>query len=205
MGALKLQSRISVEEYLRRERASRERHEYLDGQVSAMAGETGEHGDITMNIAGILWAQLKGTPCRARVKDTKVRSGKKHVKGKAGLFSYPDIVVICGDPEYHDEHRDVIVNPKAIIEVLSESTEAFDRGEKFTRFQKWNPTLSDYVLVSQTTAQVEHFSRQKDGKWSYELHTGLDAVVRIKSIGCTLNLAEVYDRIRIPTIQEEAE
>jgi Uma2 family endonuclease len=112
------------------------------------------------------------------------------------MFSYPDLVVICGEPEYHDSIKDVILNPRVITEVLAPSTEAFDRGEKFSRYQAWNPTLSDYILVSQDKAQVEHFVRQADGTWSYRRHTGLEANVVIESIGCTLNLADVYDRVR---------
>jgi Uma2 family endonuclease len=104
-------------------------------------------------------------------------------------------VVICGEPRYHDEHTDVILNPAVIIEVLSKSTESFDRGEKFHRYQAWNPTLTDYLLVSQTTPIIEHFSRQPDGSWSYKIYQGLDRSFTIESIGCELLLADVYDRI----------
>src|SRR5205807_944775 len=135
------------DEYLERERAAEERHEYLDGQIYAMAGESPSHGIITVNLVGIFYIQLKGKPCQALTKDTKVRSGPTPLPGHStrGLFSYPDIVVVCGEPEYHDAFRDVILNPTAIVEVLSPATEAFDRGEKFTRYQVWNPTLKDYV------------------------------------------------------------
>jgi Uma2 family endonuclease len=111
------------------------------------------------------------------------------------LFSYPDVVVIYGEPQYHDALADVVLNPKVIVEVLSESTEAFDLGDKFRRFQLWNPTLTDYVLVSQDEPVIEHFTRQPDGSWSYRLTTGLESSVTIASISCTLNLAEVYERI----------
>ncbi len=111
------------------------------------------------------------------------------------MFSYPDIVVICGEPAYHDTHQDIVLNPNVIVAVLSPSTEAFDRGEKFTRYQSWNPTLTDYVLVSQDRPQIEHFARQKDGSWLYRIHTGLDASVFLASIGCTLRLADVYEGV----------
>ena len=104
-------------------------------------------------------------------------------------------MVIRGEPEYHDAHRDVVLNPTVLVEVLSPATEAFDRGEKFRRYQTWKPTLSDYLLVSQDRPQVEHYVRQADGTWSYRRHTGLDACVEITSISCTLRLAEVYDRV----------
>ena len=119
------------------------------------------------------------------------------MKGHAtkGMFSYPDIVVVCGDIEYHDAYKDVILNPKVIFEVLSPSTAAFDRGDKFTRYQTCNPSLTDYVLVSQEKPQVEHFHKPASGPWTYQLYTGLDAVVLLDSIGCTLKLADVYDRV----------
>lgn len=200
MGLPKTRPMYTVDEYLTIERAALDRHEYLDGQIYAMAGESGEHGDISLNLAGMLYNQLRGKPCRARTKDTKVRSGPapRLSQSTSGLYSYPDIVVVCGEPEYQDAHTDVILNPSEIVEVLSPTTEAFDRGGKFTRYQLWNPTLSDYVLVAQDQPQVEHFARQPDGTWSYQLHTGLDAVVSIPSIQCRLPLADIYDRIAFP-------
>jgi Uma2 family endonuclease len=197
MGLPKPKPILTVDEYLAMERASEVRHEYLDGAIFAMAGESGEHGDITVNIIITLGSQLKGTPCRARTKDTKVRSGplKNSRQNTSGLFSYPDIVVVCGEPEYHDAHTDVILNPTAIMEVLSPKTEAFDRGDKFMRYQTWNTTLKDYLLVSQDQPLIDHFSRQDDGSWSHNQIAGLEARVAIPSIQCTLQLADVYDRI----------
>ncbi|MCI0739723.1 MAG: Uma2 family endonuclease [Gemmataceae bacterium] len=189
----------TVDQYLTIERAAAERHYFLDGEIYAMAGESGAHGDITVNLCVSVGNQLKGTPCRARTKDTKVRSGPILSAGETtrGLFSYPDIVVMCGEPEYHDALQDVILNPKVIFAVLSESTEAFDRGEKFNRFQTWNPTLTDYVLVSQDKPQFEHYSRQANGDWTYRRSVGLDATVDIPSIKCTLHLTEIYDRVSL--------
>jgi Uma2 family endonuclease len=190
----------SEDEYLAMERAADVRHEYLDGQVFAMAGEGGPHGDVTVNLVILFGGQLKGTPCRVRTKDTKVRSGlsRRSPKSPSLLFSYPDIVIICGEPEYHDAFRDVILNPTAMVEVMSPATEAFDRGEKFTRYQLYNPTLTDYLLVSQDRPQLEHYSRLGDDAWCYRRHTGLKAVVEIPSIGCKLKLADVYDRVVFP-------
>jgi Uma2 family endonuclease len=198
VAAPKLQPRYSVDEYLALERAAEERHIYLDGEIIAMAGESGEHGDISVNTVISLGTQLKGKPCRVRDKDTKVRSGPIPMKGhsRKGMFSYPDILVICGEVEYHDAYKDVILNPKVIIEVLSESTESFDRGDKFQRYQKYNPTLTDYILVSQDKPLIEHFFRKPKGGWSYDSFAGLDAEVAIASIGCTLKLADVYDRVK---------
>jgi len=199
MGSPKAMSKsaYTIDQYLAIERASPERYYYLDGEIYAMAGESSAHGDISVNIVGALVNQLKGTPCRARTKDTKVRSGPILCAGETtrGLFSYPDVLVICGEQEFHDAIKDVVLNPKVILEVLSESTEAFDRGEKFTRLQTWNPSLTDFVLVSQERPQLEHYTRQTDGSWSYRLTSGLDASVVIASIQCTLKLTDVYDRV----------
>jgi Uma2 family endonuclease len=200
MALSKSQPVYTVDEYLSLERTSAERHEYLDGLIYAMAGESGAHADITANLVFILVGQLKGKECRARSKDTKVRSGPtpKHRQATSGLYSYPDLVVLCGEPQYHDEHADVILNPTVIVEVLSPATEAFDRGEKFRRYQMWNQTLSDYLLVSQDRPQIEHYARQAGGSWSYDRAEGLEASVAIASIGCTLRLVDVFDRIEFP-------
>lgn len=193
---------FTVDQYLARERAAEERHEYLDGHIIAMAGESLNHGIISVNLVGSLHPQLRGTPCLALTKDSKVRSGPVPMLGRStrGLFSYPDVVVVCDEPEFHDSYRDVILNPRVLFEVLSPGTEAFDRGAKFDRYQSFTPTLSDYVLVSQDRACVEHYHRQADGGWMYHRHVGLEAALRLESIGCTLRLADVYDRARFPEI-----
>ncbi|MGI8564995.1 MAG: Uma2 family endonuclease [Pyrinomonadaceae bacterium] len=195
----------SLEEYLDLERRSEERHEYLDGFIWLMAGESGAHADICTNLTRIVSTQLLGTRCRARSKDTKVRSGPAPRSRRAtkGLFSYPDLVVICDEPQYQDKHRDVVTNSAVIIEVLSESTEAFDRGEKFLRYQVWNPTLTDYLLVSQDKPLVEHFARHSDGSWVYRFYQGLEQGAQINSIDCVLNPSEVYDRVVFPPVEDE--
>ena len=133
------QSRIyfTEEEYLAIERSSEERHEYLDGRIFAMAGESDQHGDICVNLIGHLFAQLSGKPCRARSQNTIVRSGPepKPSQNPEGFYSYPDVLVVCGERKFHDKYLDVLLNPNVIIEVLSKSMEAFDRGEKFIRFR----------------------------------------------------------------------
>jgi Uma2 family endonuclease len=200
--------RLTVEEYLAAERRAAERSVYIDGQTYLMAGASDAHGIITVNLVGLIFAQLRGTPCQARTKDTKVRSGPVRPQGSRltrGMFSYPDVLVVCGEPQYHDEHRDVVVNPTAIFEVLSESTEAFDRGNKFVRLREWNPTLRDYVLVWHSEPRVEHYTRQADGSWSLRDYAGLVAVVTVQAIGCTLKLAEVYERVAFPTADEAAQ
>lgn len=198
----------TIEQYLAIERRSEERYEYLDGEIFAMAGESIAHGDICTGLGGFLHSQLRGTPCRVLVKDTKFRSGPTPPpRSTKGLFSYPDLVVICGKVQFHNEHQDVVLNPTVIIEVLSESTESFDRGEKFQRYQLWNPTLTDYLLVSQTSPLIEHFIRQTDGSWSYHIYSGMEQRIFINSINCELRLPDVYERVVFPpeeTDDEEA-
>src|SRR3712207_3471038 len=148
-------------EYETFERTTDARHEYLDGQVYAMAGESIEHSRICVNIAAELRAQLKGGPCEALSPNMKV------VTSPAGLFSYPDVVVVCGEPQFYDERRDILLNPTVVFEVLSPSTEAYDRGEKFLRYRTQVAALREYVLVSQHRPLVERYARQPDGSWSY--------------------------------------
>ncbi len=113
-----------------------------------------------------------------------------------GMFSYPDMVIICGEPEYHDEHKDIILNPKVIIEVLSESTELFNRNTKFIRYRKFNPTLTDYILVSQDKPMIEHCIRQDDESWKIYTYFDLKEMFTIESIGCKFKLSDIYDRVK---------
>jgi Uma2 family endonuclease len=195
-------------EYLAFERQAEERHEYIDGQIRAMAGESMEHARITANLARELGNELKGKPCEPLFKDMKVRSGPAQTtKTKwppKGFFSYPDAVIVCG-PVCHDEFRDVVVNPKVVIEVLSESTEAFDRGEKFKRYRKHNDTLTDYILIAQDKPYIEHFTRQPDDNWLLMQVEGLEASLLIPSIDCRLSLVELYDRVPFPNNEEANE
>jgi Uma2 family endonuclease len=199
------QGYCSVAEYLTLERESEERHEYLDGHVYAMAGESPEHSDICSNLVGILHLQLRGTPCRVWSKDTKVRSGPEPRSRRAtkGLFSYPDLVVVCGAPQFHDTYRDVLLNPTVIIEVLSPSTEAFDRGEKFWRYRTWLPTLSNYLLVSQTLPLIEQYVRQANDTWNLSTASTMERSLSLATIDCTLRLSDVYDRITFPSAVPE--
>jgi Uma2 family endonuclease len=188
---------LTEDEYLEFERRAEERHQYVDGEVFAMAGESGAHADISVNVVVSLGSQLRGGPCRVRVANTKVRSGPlpRQRKRPSRLYSYPDVFVVCDEPQYLDEHQDVVLNPSVIIEILSKSTEAFDRGLKFSRYQRHNATLTDYVLVSQDTPQIEHYHREADGTWTYQCHDGLKATVKLPSIKCRLRASDVYQRV----------
>src|SRR2546421_12240189 len=177
---------LTGEQYLEIERFSEIRHEYLDGLVYAMAGESRDHSRICFNLAGIIQPQLKGKPCRGFSPNMKVRAGI------GGLYAYPDLMIVCGEANFHDEHGDVLVNPTVIFEVLSPSTEKYDRGEKFRRYRTEIESLQDYVLVSQDQFRVEHHHREADGAWSQTETIGKDGVVVLKSIECSVPLTEVY-------------
>jgi Uma2 family endonuclease len=188
MSLPRAMSIFTAEDYLDLERHSEIRHEFLDGTVYAMSGASRAHSAIGYNLAGITHRQFSGTPCTGYTSDMKVRAGD------AGLYAYPDLTVVCGEPLVHDDHGDVLLNPVVIFEILSRSTEAYDRGEKFERY-KTIETLTDYVLVSQDRARLEHFSRQPDGTWSLTEVSGLESSLDMASVNCRLPLAEVYDRI----------
>ena len=192
---------FTAEEYLALERQADERHEYIDGRIRAMAGESLAHGQISTNLVREVSLALKGSPCQAVSKDMKVRSGpepKPKTRIAKDFFSYPDVVIFCGEPAFHDNFRDVLLNPKVIIEVLSASTEAFDRGEKFFRFRTHNDTLTDYILVAQNKPYIEHFTRQSDGAWLLSPHDESEQSFYLASIDCHLRLTEIYDRVIFP-------
>lgn len=196
----------TVEEYLEMERAAEERHEFVDGHVYAMAGESLEHSRICINLAITISGQLRGNPCEALSPNMKVRSGP-FIKGQRsvkGMFSYADLTVVCGEPQFHDEHRDVLLNPTVIIEVLSESTKDFDRSEKFLRYRTHIQSLQEYVLIWQIAPFAELYTRQPNG-WLLSEFIELDSVIPLASIDCRLPMREVYDRVTFPEIIEEAE
>jgi len=196
---------FTIDEYLALERTEAERHEYLDGCVYAMAGESPDHGRICVNLTRRLAAQLDGSGCEVFSKDLKVRCGPMPRPGGShqGLFAYPDLVVICGALQFHDQAREVLLNPRVILEVLSPSTEAFDRGDKFRRYRAWLPTLTDYVLVAQDRPCIDHYHRQDDGTWALRTPEGLDDALHLATIGCTVRLAEVYERLVFPARADE--
>jgi Uma2 family endonuclease len=194
-------------EYLSLERTAEERHEYLDGVIQAMAGESPEHGKISVNLIRIISTHLLGKNCDLFTKDTKVRSGplpRSRTQTK-GLFSYPDLVVVCGVAKYLDDYRDVLTNPVVIVEVLSDSTEKFDYRQKFLRYQQYLPSLVDYVLVSQEEPAIEIYHRPspRSSRWEYTATSELKSRIAIPSLKCTLRLAEVYYRVSFSVAAEQ--
>ena len=146
------------EEYLATERSALRKHEYFGGEIFAMAGATERHDTITANVTTALGNALRGGPCRPHTSDMRI-----HIPA-TGLYTYSDGLVVCG-PQFTDETRDTLVNPAVLFEVLSDSTEGYDRGRKFDNYRSI-PSLKDYVLVSQHEILVEHFVRQDDGTWN---------------------------------------
>ena len=180
---------FSVKDYLDFERYTPEKHEFLDGSVYAMAGESPTHSTICFNLYTNIGSQLRGKRCRGFSPNMKVATNDK------GLYSYPDLAVVCGKPVYHDEKGDVLLNPTVIFEVLSPSTESYDRGEKFLRYTNFIETLQDYVLISQDEPLIEHYAKQENGGWKKTEIRGLDANLRLDSVECEIPLDELYDLI----------
>ena len=178
-------------EYLERERTAEFRSEYDHGVIIPMPGASREHNAITFNTSGLFWSQLEGSSCEGFAQDMRVRVPQ------CDRYYYPDIIVVCGEARFEDATFDVLLNPRLIVEVLSESTERKDRGEKFDCYETL-PSLSDYVLISQTEPRIEHFSRLEDGIWRFVAARGLEAVPNLPAIGCSLRLADVYARITFP-------
>jgi Uma2 family endonuclease len=183
------------EEYLEMERASETRHEYIDGYIYEMAGESLSHSRLCISIAAEVRNALRGTPCEALSPNMKVRTGD------ARTFSYPDLSVVCGEPLFHDKHKDVLLNAVAIFEVLSPSTEKHDRGEKFMRYRNFIESLTDYVLITQHAPIVEHFARQQNGGWLMQTYTGLDATFVLPNINCEIALRDLYERVVFPPVE----
>ena len=181
----------TVEEYLALEREAAFKSEYFQGEIYAMAGGRPMHGAIAMNLAREFVHQLKGKPCWVFSSDVMIRTNPN------GLFSYPDLSIACEELTFHDSKEDIITNPILIVEVVSDSTEAYDRGKKFRLYQQIE-TFTDYLLVAQDEPHIDHYEKQADGRWLLTSAIGLGANLPIPSLGCTLSLAEVYDKIVFP-------
>ena len=180
---------VTPAEYLAFERAQTDaKHEYLNGEITMMAGASLEHNRIVSNLVATLHAQLRGRPC-------DVFSGDMRVYISAtGLYTYPDIAALCGEPQLEDDASDTLLNPAVIMEVLSPSTEAYDRGRKFDHYRNLE-SLQTYVLVAQDRWQIELYQRQDTGDWLLSVIKGPEARISLSAIGCELALADVYERV----------
>lgn len=190
MSALPVADTLTVEEYLRLERAAPFRSEYWNGHLLAMAGGTPAHAVIGANLIAALGNALRSTRCTVFSPDMKVRTPA------ARRFFYPDVSVACGEPQFHDEDQDALVNPVLIVEVLSDSSEAADRGPKWLEYRRL-PSLRAYVLVDQYQPVVEVYWRGEDGQWRFDAAIGLDSEIAIPPLNLRLALADVYAKVTL--------
>jgi Uma2 family endonuclease len=178
--------KMTVREYLKFERTSTVRHEYVDGEIFAMSGETLDHN----RIAGAVFVQLEsafaGRGCEAFFDNVRVRVNPTQ-------YRYPDVAALCAEPLLTDENPPAILNSSLIVEVLSPSTERLDREDKFSEYRQMESVI-DYVLIAQDRVEATHFARQSPSQWIVTIHTSLDAQVVLESVGVTLTLAEMYRR-----------
>jgi Uma2 family endonuclease len=183
---------VTHAEYVAREEKSDTKHEWLDGVIYDMSGGTPDHAGLAAAIIGALSSQLRGKRCRVYSADLKVRVLA------TGLSTYADVSVLCGQLEVDPDDRNAAVNPVVLVEVLSDSTEAYDRGEKFGHYRRI-PSLAEYVLVSQHAPKIEVFRRNEAGKWVLAEEAGAGEAAPLVSIGCVLSVDEVYaDPLREP-------
>lgn len=181
---------LAPAEYLAQERLAEYKSEYCNGQVFAMSGASRKHNLLTGNIARHIGNQLDGRPCEAYIADMRVKVAA------SGLYTYPDVVVACGQIQLEDEHSDTLLNPSVIIEVLSPSTEKYDRGEKFAHYRRL-PSLQEYVLIAQDRMRVEHYLR--DGEhWILTELNQPEALLELPSIECRVPLRDIYDKVELP-------
>jgi Uma2 family endonuclease len=192
--------RYSIEEYLRIEDDSSQRHEYFDGEIVAMAGGTPQHSLIICNITREVGNRLKGTSCRVYEANLRVRVPRSR------LYVYPDATIVCGPSEFDpDDHKkQTIINPRAVIEVLSPSTENLDYGIKFRRYLEFD-TLQEYVIVAQDSPYVQSYFRQPDGTWLFTPIVDMSRSIPIRSVKLELPLVEIYAGVDFPPPPPEPE
>jgi Uma2 family endonuclease len=181
--------RMTVQEFLQREALTRAKHEYLRGEVYAMAGASPAHNRISSNIHGELIMQLRGKPCHANTSDVMVRAGE--------LLSYPDVSVVCPPVQREPSATEVVLNPKVLVEVLSPSTERYDRNVKLWHYEQL-ASIEEILLVQQEAALVEHYARGAEGGMLRTAFAGLNNTVLLASINCRLPLAQIYDGVEFP-------
>lgn len=176
---------ITPEQYLEIERAAGHKSEYFNGEMFAMAGAPENHGLIQMNVCGLLWQQIRGKPCRGYTSEMRVRVSP------TGLYTYPDATVVCGEPAFLDQRRDTLINPTLVVEVLSPSTEAYDRGRKFEHYQTIE-SLRYYLLISSERVRTDLFMIA-EGRWSAA--SRLEDTIELEAVGCQLKLADIYEKV----------
>lgn len=190
--------RIAEAEYLALDRKSPIKHELMAGEIYAMSGASEAHNLITGSTYAMLYNQLRGRSCRVYPSDMKVRTPATR------SYAYPDITAVCGEALFADDQRDILLNPVLIIEVMSPTTERYDRGKKFQHYRELK-TLQEYILIAQDSPHIERFVRQEKGFWQFSEVRGREASLELSSIECTLNLAEVYEQITFASEQDQGQ
>ena len=180
-------TRYTPEQYLAMERKSDFKSEYDGGFITAMSGASTEHNLITGNLHGEIRSQLKGRPCMVFMSDMRL------CVSRTGLYTYPDVMAACGERQYLDAEVDTLLNPTMIVEVLSTTTESYDRGRKFGHYRQL-ASLKEYVMVAQDEVKVERYTRRGDD-WVLSVFTSLDDKLRLTSIDCEAPLREIYDKV----------
>jgi Uma2 family endonuclease len=181
---------VTPEQYLEIEREAEFKSEYFNGEMFAMAGAKEAHNLLATNVVGMLYAQLRSGPCRIYANDMRVRVSA------TGLYTYPDVIVVCGERHFLDDRRDTLLNPKLIVEVLSPSTEAYDRGRKFEHY-KTIESIAEYLLISSDRVHVDLFRRQPDGDWLLKSADRIEDTLDLQSVGCRLSLADLYEQVEL--------
>ena len=193
MGVAEQSGKLTEAEYLALERAAEFKSEFFDGEMFAMAGGTRRHSLIGGNLVREVGGKLRGRPCVAYNGDLRVKIEA------TGLLTYPDLSVACGNEQFLDSEEDTLLSPIVIAEVLSESTEAYDRGKKFEHYRQI-PTLKEYLLVSQREPRIEQFIRQQGRDWLFRQAVGMEATLEIPSLEITISLAEIFANVKfVPT------
>jgi Uma2 family endonuclease len=184
--------RLTEVEYLEIERAAEFKSEFFAGEMFAMAGGSPMHNLIAGNVIRELGTQLRPRSCRVFPSDQRVKVSE------TGPYTYPDVTVVCGELRVDDDRRDTLLNPTLIVEVLSETTEAYDRGDRFGHYRRLE-SLQEYVLVAQDRPRIERYTRRADShEWLLTDISDLQGVAARSSIGCELALVEVYDKVEFP-------
>jgi Uma2 family endonuclease len=183
------------EEYLAFEREAADKHELIDGEIVAMAGASREHNIISGNLFASIHSSLRGRNCEVYANDLRVRMKKNR-------YSYPDVVVVCGEPKFADDEFDVLLNPVVVAEVLSKSTRFRDKTEKLEAFQKME-SIQEVLLIEQDILHIEHYIKQTPMQWLLRIYEDLNDVITLDSIGCQVSLGEIYNRIEFEKVVEE--
>lgn len=178
----------TVEEYLTFEREASEKHEFIDGEIISMAGASREHNLIGLNTASEIRFKLKDKSCEVYANDMRVRL-------KPENYGYPDVVVVCGEPEFADEEFDVLLNPTVLVEVLSASTQLRDRTEKLEDFRKIE-SLKECLLIEQKKILIQHYIKQTPNQWIWRIYENADEIINIESIGCEIAVSDIYLQVK---------